>query len=155
MDPLSITVATIALIGAVSTSIKLLQKLATGPEGLSALLDDVSALRMLLIELEALIKDPKGQKMIQSSTLPDLVSIARASLAEIDDILSTRFLRRGSVESEPKTRRMSGFRSPQRLKELQHTLLTVRINIAAILSAFIAYEIYQLVISLPFHSFAR
>lgn len=153
MDPLSVTVAAIALIGAVSTSINLLQQLKNGPEGLSALLDDIAALRMLLIELEVLIKDPKGRKMIQSSTLPDLVLTARMSLAEIDEILNTRYLQRRSVESEPKARRMSGFRSPQRLKELKHTLLTVRINLAASLSAFIAYDYSDLAISLPFSGF--
>jgi hypothetical protein len=91
--------------------------------------------------------------MVFTSRLPELVLAAQAGLIEINEILNTRYLQRKSVESEPKVRRMAAFRSLQQLKELQHTLLTVRINLAAMLNVFTAYELYQLVKSSHPHMF--
>lgn len=88
MDPLSITVSAITLIGAVSASIKALQQLTNGPEELSALLDDIVTLRMVLVELEVLMGDKKS-RVTQNLGLPELVLAAQTTLAEIGEILNT------------------------------------------------------------------
>ncbi|KAK4196656.1 hypothetical protein QBC40DRAFT_6024 [Triangularia verruculosa] len=137
MDPLSISASIVALIGAVTASIKCASHIKHAQDLLSSLLEDMATFEILMAELQPLVHDTRWQLLLADSRLADVISTAQGSLKEINDILKATYIQPSS-EGSVRLRRSARFRPQQRLKELQYTLLMIRINITAMLSVFTA-----------------
>lgn len=146
MDPLSITASVIALIGAVSASVKLVQQLSNAPEDMALLLAEMDALRLLLKEIEPLLTG--GQTApLQGHSLRDVILKAKETLAKIDEILRTKFLRRKSTGATQKPRQIRLGTSVRQLRDLRYNLMFTKLDLMAMLGVLTVY------VRSPTHSF--
>lgn len=143
MDPLSITVATLALIGAANQVAVGLNKLASlkgAPAAILALNNEVSDLRLVLQETEPLLLRHKEAAVSGNfkSTLPSskmidatfLHSMERAKdkLLDLESVIQNRLMTRmGAID------KLGWLREQDKVRKAQVDLRTVRLNITAAL----------------------
>lgn len=140
MDPLSITVATLALIGAANQVAVGLNKLASlkgAPAAILALNNEVSDLRLVLQETEPLLlkhkqADGLGQpnfppKMIDATFLRSM-DRAKEKLLDLESVIQNRLMTRmGAID------KLGWLREQDKVRKAQADLRTVRLNITAAL----------------------
>jgi hypothetical protein len=90
------------------------------------------------MEIEPILKDTKHQSLLRDSRLPQVVLAARANLQELDSTLRTALSPRKSANKVSSVRHIAYLKLYQRLKELQRVMLTIRINLTAMLDVFVA-----------------
>lgn len=140
MDPLSITAATLALIGAANQVAVGLSKLASlkgAPAAILALNNEVSDLRLVLQEAEPLLLKHKQATAPSQPTCPQkmvdatfLLSIERAKekLLDLESVIQNRLMTRlGAID------RLGWLREQDKVRKAQTDLRTVRLNITAAL----------------------
>ncbi|MCJ1261129.1 hypothetical protein MMC22_000993 [Lobaria immixta] len=140
MDPLSITVATLALIGAANQVAVGLNKLASlkgAPAAILALNNEVSDLRLVLQETEPLLlkhkqADGLGQpnfppKMVDATFLRSM-DRAKEKLLDLESVIQNRLMTRmGAID------KLGWLREQDKVRKAQADLRTVRLNITAAL----------------------
>lgn len=140
MDPLSITVATLALIGAANQVAVGLNKLASlkgAPAAILALNNELSDLRLVLQETEPLLLKHKqaagsGQpsfppKMIDATFLRSM-DRAKEKLLDLESVVQNRLMTRmGAID------KLGWLREQDKVRKAQVDLRTVRLNITAAL----------------------
>lgn len=140
MDPLSITVATLALIGAANQVAVGLNKLASlkgTPAAILALNNEVSDLRLVLQETEPLLLKHNQAAAPGQSTLPPkmadatfLLSTERAKdkILDLESVIQNRLMTRmGAID------KLGWLREQDKVSKAQVDLRTVRLNITAAL----------------------
>lgn len=140
MDPLSITVATLALIGAANQVAVGLNKLASlkgAPAAILALNNEVSDLRLVLQETEPLLlkhsqaaapgQPPFPPKMIDATFLLSMER-AKDKLVDLESVIQNRLMTRmGAID------KLGWLREQDKVRKAQVDLRTVRLNITAAL----------------------
>lgn len=143
MDPLSITVATLGLIGAANKVAVGLNKLASlkgAPAAILALNNEVSDLRLVLQETEPLLLrhkeaaasgDPKPTlpppKMVDATFLRSM-DRAKDKLLDLEFVIQNRLMTRlGAID------KLGWLREQDKVRKAQVDLRTVRLNITAAL----------------------
>lgn len=140
MDPLSITVATLALIGAANQVAVGLSKLASlkgAPAAILALNNEVSDLRLVLQETEPLLLKNRQAAAPGQPTFPPkmvdatfLLSMERAKdkLLDLESVIQNRLMTRlGAID------KLGWLREQDKVRKAQIDLRTVRLNITAAL----------------------
>lgn len=140
MDPLSITVATFALIGAANQVAVGLNKLASlkgAPAAVLALNNEVSDLRLVLQETEPLLLKHNQAPVSGQPAFPPksvdatfLLSMERAKgmLLDLESVIQNRLMTRmGGID------KLGWLREQDKIRKAQVDLRTVRLNITAAL----------------------
>ena len=138
MDPLSIVTSAVTIASAITTSLRLLQQMHDAPKYVTVLLQELSDFEIILAEVDKFLSDSPPTDISQSTILSQYINTALLTLTEIDFLIKTKFLRRGSDGSEPAVRRLACLKSTSRLKELQNTLQSVKMNLTTMLGVTIA-----------------
>lgn len=140
MDPLSITVATLALIGAANQVAVGLNKLASlkgAPAAILALNNEVSDLRLVLQETEPLLlKHNQAAGSDQPNFPPKMIDAtflrsmdrAKEKLLDLESVIQNRLMTRmGAID------KLGWLREQDKVRKAQVDLRTVRLNITAAL----------------------
>ena len=136
MDPLSITVSAIALVGAVEAlgkSLRALGKLTTANGELLALLNEIEALKGLLLEIGWAVRDAQGANGLpqsQLSSILELLSHTKSTLLELDQLVHYRLIQPQRHGREVKVARVSWLKERAVVKELQDRLQSDVLNLS-------------------------
>lgn len=139
MDPLSITVSVITLAGAASAVVKSLGKLSglrdAGDE-LCTLINEVSDLRLVLLEVDFVIREKQDKEVMPQAPISSLqaaLDTARGKLLELDQLVHYRLIRPQTTAKNFKPARVAWLKEKSRLKALQRSIRSSKIDLTALL----------------------
>ena len=135
MDPLSITVSIVALIGAaqqVAVGLNKLASLRGAPAAVLALNNELSDLRLVLSEAEPLLlkhgRATAASTVANDTRLKPSIEGARAKLVELESIIQNRLMTRlGAID------RLGWLKEQDKIRKALKDLRIVRLNITAML----------------------
>ena len=136
MDPLSITVSAITIAATANSIANDLRGLRHLNDDVSSLIDDVSDLRLVLLEVDFFVREnldrarPSGQF---SSALQNILTSARSKVLELDKLIHFRLLRPQTPGSNIKVSRVAWLKEKARVKALQKGIKTSKLDLTVLL----------------------
>lgn len=138
MDPLSIIASSIAIAGALSVSLEAARTLHNSSSGLHPLINEVSEIRIVLIEVERAILERRHHQQLPQATVDNICKIsagAKKTLNQLDTIINERLIRSLTPLGETKVARLAWLRQKSKVKSLQQELKRTRLSLAGIWGA--------------------
>jgi hypothetical protein len=138
MDPLSIIASTIAIAGAVSTSIHQIKAFYDAGNELHALMNEVSELRIVLSEVESAIIERQSRKTLPQRSVDNiclLINGAKDKLQQLDTIIKGPLTKANSSSGDGKVARLAWLRQKSKAKRLQEELKKFRLSLSSVWGA--------------------
>jgi hypothetical protein len=138
MDPLSITAGSLTVVGAISSTLKVLKNLNIIDGELDALSVEISEMEMVLVDLEKAILDRQQLKHLQPNRAESLVRLlqnARVRVETINEIVNNKILHPAPPGNEVRIARVAWLRQRASVKNLQESLRQSRERISLFVGA--------------------
>jgi hypothetical protein len=149
MDPLSIIASTIAIAGAVSTSLDQIKAFYDAGNELHALMNEVSELRIVLSEVESAIIERQSRKTLPQRSVDNiclLINGAKDKLQQLDTMIKGRLTKAHSSSGDGQVARLAWLRQKSKAKRLQEELKEFRLSLSSVWGAANLY-VYRVCLS--------
>ena len=139
MDPLSLTVSILTLLGAggsIAGAFEKLRSLRQAPEALHALNNEISDLHLIVLETNTLLQEHQDIASINRRTqdfaanLKPILDRAREKLLELESLIVYRLTTPGP-SNEPNINKSAWMRERKRMKMIQTEIHTIRMDLVA------------------------
>lgn len=134
MDPISVIASTLAIAGALSTSLNQFKTLYDAGHELHSLTNELSEIRIVLSEVEGAIMERQSLTQLPQRSLKNickLVTCAKDKLQLLDTITKDKLIRSYSPSGEAKVARLAWLRQKSRVKKVQEDLKVFRLSLAS------------------------
>jgi hypothetical protein len=121
MDPLLVIASTVAIAVALSTSLDQFKTLYDAGHELHAVMNEVSEIRIVLLEVESAIMERQSRKQLPQRSVESickLVVCAKDKLQLLDSITKDRLIQSYSPSGEAKVARLAWLRQKSKVKKL-------------------------------------
>ena len=138
MDPLSISASVLTVVGAISSTSRIVKKIASlrgAPEAISALNNEISDLQLVLRAVETMLQsNTDSVKPFTDNGMQELLDRAKGKLLELDILLEYQIM---TVDDnkKPKINFPAWARKQGKIRQLQQDLRSARLNLATIVGS--------------------
>jgi hypothetical protein len=125
MDPLSIIVSTIAIVGATAQTLETLRSIYGASSELHALMNEVSELRIVLPEVERVIVERRTHQQLPQGTVDKICKLlegAKNNLHSLNNIIKDRLIHSCSPSGEAKVARLAWVRQKSKVRGTRNSL---------------------------------
>ena len=136
-DPLSLIASIIAVVGAaegVSKTLAKMKSIRDAPDELLALINEVSDLRIILMDVQSYIAQNLRRPRIAQDELQHmstLIDRAKEKLLKLDELIQYRLVKPDSIANHIKVSKREWVRAKSTIEKFQQSLRDIRLNIVA------------------------
>ena len=150
MDPLSVTVSVLALVGAVSAAVKHAQTLLDAPKEIIALSNDIVDVDIVIQEIVISLSGKAGTRWTESSRInvSKLLKRAEQKLRRLSFIFHEKLVTSPADVGKKKYAKLAWLKHKSEVEDLRHGLSDVKLSLIAVMGAATSINISEVLLRL-------